>query len=269
MKEIGIEELKKLQVEILLKVHQFCQDNSIEYSLDSGTLLGAIRHKGYIPWDDDIDVIMTRPNYDKFIKSFNGYSDNYYVLAPELNWKYYAPYANVCDKRTVLQELTIGHNNIELGVKIDIFPIDGCPDEYDAYIRMHKKLRNLNNDLLSKRVKLNRYIHINFKRSIVLFLFRLKNAFRSYTKIQKEINKLSTSYDYNKSAFATLFVCPFKPLHVKKAVFESFVDVDFEGYKLKGIKDFDIYLTALYGNYMQLPPENERVYQHGFNAYWK
>lgn len=269
MKEIDIEELKKLQIDILLKVHQFCLENNIDYSLDSGTLLGAIRHKGYIPWDDDIDIIMTRPNYERFISGFNGVFEDYYVLAPEINWNFYAPYANVCDNRTLLLEESVGHNNIDIGVKIDVFPIDGCQDDYNDYLVLHRKLHYLNAMLYSKRAIVKFYLSNNFRRASALLYWRLKSSFKSYSDIQKSIHLLSTQFNYYDTNFASLLVFPFSPLHMKHSIFETFIDVDFEGYKFKGIKEYDTYLTALYGDYMELPPEEERVYQHGFTAFWK
>lgn len=269
MKEIGLEELKRLQVEILLKVHQFCQDNGIDYSLDSGTLLGAVRHRGYIPWDDDIDVIMPRPHYDKFLRSFNGCFEDLYVLAPELDWNYYAPYANVCDRRTLLLEDDMGHNNMEIGVKIDIFPVDACPDDYDSYLSLYSKLHKLHFELIAKRVKLGHYAFTNFRAFCGLSLWRLRSMGRSYAEIQKELCRLSTGLDYDTCSHATIFAFPADPLYLNKSVFESFVDMDFEGYKFKGIQDYDAYLTAMYGDYMQLPPESERVCHHGFSAFWK
>ena len=269
MKEIGMDELKRLQVEILLKVHQFCQDNGIEYSLDSGTLLGAVRHKGYIPWDDDIDIIMPRPHYDKFIKSFNGCFDDLYVMAPELNWNYYAPYANVCDRRTLLLEESMGHNNMEIGVKIDVFPVDACPDDYNSFFSLYSKSHRLLLELMSKRVKLRHYAFSNFRAFCGLSFWRLRSIGRSYSEIQKELCHLATSSDYDAFNHATIFVFLVGPLYLNKSVFESFVDMDFEGYKLRGIKNYDEYLTAMYGDYMRLPPENERVCHHGFLAYWK
>lgn len=269
MRMIEIEELKQLQLEILLKVHKFCVDNNIEYSLDWGTLLGAIRHKGYIPWDDDIDILMTRPNYEKFIHSFNGRVTNLHVLAPELNWNYYATYANVCDKRTVLLEDAIDHNDMEVGVKIDVFPIDGCQDKYAEYEKLYKQSRSLNNILLAKRAKLSRLFFKNIKRSLYLLYLRLVNFHRSYSRIQKQINSLTDICPYINANYASLIVCNFKEFRMKKNVFETYIDMEYEGHMVKGIQYYDEYLKALYGDYMQLPPENERVYQHGFSAYWK
>ena len=93
MRLISFEEHKKIQLSILRDIDVFCQKNQIKYFLAFGTLLGAIRHKGFIPWDDDIDIAMPRPDYNKFILSFNGMVDNLKVLAPEIDLDYYAPYA--------------------------------------------------------------------------------------------------------------------------------------------------------------------------------
>ena len=151
MKTISTEELKRIQLDILLVFHDFCIENGLEYSLFAGTLIGAVRHKGYIPWDDDIDICMTRPNYEKFIHSFNGHFPNYYVAAPELDWNYYAPYANVCDNRTLLLEGKNGHNGQEIGVKIDIFPIDGCTSSLTGYLELCKQSFNWNEIMRLKR----------------------------------------------------------------------------------------------------------------------
>ena len=101
-----------MQVDILAAVDKFCEQNNIRYSLSSGTLIGAIRHNGYIPWDDDIDLMMPRADYDRFISTFNGVVEHLSVMAPELNANYYAPYANVYDNRTHLNEGCNGHRGI-------------------------------------------------------------------------------------------------------------------------------------------------------------
>ena len=89
MKAILPEELNVIQLDILDDIHQFCVNNNIRYSLAFGSLIGAIRHHGYIPWDDDIDIMMPRPDYDVFINSFNGAYKHLVVAAPELDWNYY------------------------------------------------------------------------------------------------------------------------------------------------------------------------------------
>ena len=144
MKKIETEELKRIQVDILKDIHEFCSINNIHYSLAYGTLLGAIRHQGYIPWDDDIDIMMLRSDYEKFIHTFPGSFKHLSICAPELDLNYYAPYANVWDNRTILDE---GINNADhrgktIGIKIDVFPIDKTSSSrlFEFYSRILYKL---------------------------------------------------------------------------------------------------------------------------------
>lgn len=128
MREIQREELKKLEFDILKDVAEFCEKNQIRYYLCGGTLLGAIRHKGFIPWDDDIDIIMPRPDYIRFNNLYNKRDSNYKVhsLFTDKNW--YSTFAEVEDTRTI--KTYNGFNQLgTFGVNIDIFPIDGSPDE--------------------------------------------------------------------------------------------------------------------------------------------
>ena len=151
MQRIADSELKLLQLDILCKVDTFCRLNDIEYTLYFGTLIGAVRHNGYIPWDDDIDIAMPRPSYDMFVKSFNGYDNNLYVICPEINLNYYASYANVCDRRTLLLEGKNGHHGVEVGVKIDVFPLDGTPDDEGEYVECVNRINHINRIMKIKR----------------------------------------------------------------------------------------------------------------------
>lgn len=129
IKEITkIDELKFISYNILKFVADFCEINNIKYYLFAGTLLGAIRHEGFIPWDDDIDIAIPRDDYEKFIIEFDRNNDvNYKVLSIENSNKYYLPYAKVIDNRTLLFE--DGKESMPIGVFIDIFPLDSIPDK--------------------------------------------------------------------------------------------------------------------------------------------
>ena len=130
MKQINIEEIRKLQISILLYVHEFCKKNNIRYSLSGGTLLGAVRHKGYIPWDDDIDIMMPRPDYERFVNEFNENRKDveYKVICSYNDSQFFQPFAKVVNTKTFLKE-TYKRPVAQMGVYIDVFPIDGLPND--------------------------------------------------------------------------------------------------------------------------------------------
>lgn len=270
MKEISVDELLKLQVEILEKVDGYCRANSIPYTVFGGTCIGTVRHKGYIPWDDDIDIAMTRPNYERFIHSFNGKVENLQLFAPELNWNYYAPYANVCDMRTVLDEGINGHNGMKLGVKIDVFPIDGVSSDIEEYHAEKVIFAQLWGKMFIKRAILH-LMWKNSKRSTIpFFIQKLLLLKDSYATLQKRARAIITNHPYDEAKYVDLRCYPWpKDSRVRRDVFEEYQDANFENLTVQIIKNYDIYLTQSYGDYMKLPPEEKRHAHHGFTAFWK
>lgn len=270
MKEMSIDELKALQVEITQCIHEFCLENGIRYFLGYGSLIGAVRHKGFIPWDEDIDLGMPRPDYERFVRSFNGVYPHLAVLAPELAPSYYAPYANVFHTGTILEEDSFSHGAFQVGVKVDVFPIDGAPSDDKTYFDLRRKLEKLNGDLFYKNLRLKP----RFKKDKVLWLKSLAHKIRllpiSIARIQREIRALATSCDFETSPKSDKLSFP-NPgnTRMERKVFEEYIDVEFEGHLFKAPKEYDVYQRAIYGDYMQLPPESERIAHHGFHAYWK
>ena len=264
---ISFEDIKRLQVEMLCDIDGFCREKDIKYSLAFGTLLGAIRHKGYIPWDDDIDIVMPRPDYDKFLHTFNGTTEHLYVIAPEINREYYAPYANICDNRTLLSEGSNGHRSIKIGVKIDVFPVDGTPNDNNDYQQLISFMRSVNRKMSIKRHSLP---YSRPKAFIKALLNKARYAFVSYSTCQQMILEESKTYPYELSKYVDTITFPvYKNTRVPKCYFSDYIDVIFEGCRFKVIKEYDGYLRKIYGDYMQLPSEDKRVPHHHFKAYWK
>lgn len=265
MKEIFSEELKTLQKEILVDVHKFCQRNGIRYSLALGTLLGAVRHGGFIPWDDDIDILMPREDYERFIASYN--HSIYQVADVSTNNDYYLPFAKVSDSRTHLIEE--GNLTPCFGVNVDVFPIDNVPDGDKAYNKFYKHKTFWNHLHWMKILKINK--DRSFSKNAFLFFMQLLLLPVSERVILKKIQRIATKYRYTKTNRMGL-VAPddnkFKWIMDKK-VFEEYSDIKFEDLLVRSVKDYDTYLKAMYGDYMKLPPVEQRVTHHGFKVYWK
>lgn len=265
MREIKLEELKTLQLEMLKGIDDFCQSHRITYFLTAGTLIGAIRHQGYIPWDDDIDIMMLRKDYDRFLDTFNGVVPNLKVEAPEKDWNFYAPYANVFDTRTVLYEKNKSYCGERISVKIDVFPFDNLPSNEFVYWLTRKVVLSLNAIMRVKRLELP-FSELSLKHKFIRMIF---NWF-PYPLAQMMIHRIAVSNKENESA--DVFLRTFdikKPMRARREIFRKAVYVPFEQYSFPVPECSDEYLKIRYGDYMQLPPEEERVPHHNFKAYWK
>jgi len=272
LKEIDINQVKKIQLEILVAVDDFCNRNGIRYSLSSGTLIGAIRHQGYIPWDDDIDIMMPRSDYDLFIKIFNGSYPNLSLMAPELNANYYAPYANIYDNRTLLTEGDNGHHGFNIGVKIDIFPIDHVAEDIKKYkrellvvkyINYIMYIKRLNNTLIRDNDGFSNYLKLGIKKIVCLWL--------PYCLLQKLVIMISNNQRYYHSTYVDNVVYNVYTSRLprfRSTIMESYIRVPFEGHYFNSIAQYDDVLKKMYGDYMILPPEEDRVAHHNFKAYW-
>ena len=136
-----IQELRQIQMGILDDVHRFCEAHGLRYFLSSGTLIGAVRHKGYIPWDDDIDIYMPRKDYEEFLQTYTSDSGHYRAINPQTEQHYYYTFAKVVDSRTrMVEKETEGY---EIGVYMDSFPVDFVTDDLQERERIFKKKKLL------------------------------------------------------------------------------------------------------------------------------
>lgn len=260
MKTININELKSIQIDLLQKTTDFCEKNGLRYFLCGGTLIGAIRHKGFIPWDDDIDIAMPRPDYDIFVKSFNESNNYFQVVDLTINSDYAYPFAKVYDNRTILKELHYPGDTF--GVYIDIFPADGVKNTGQI-----KKIMLLRKILNTKRA--NYYHRTVFKKIINTFGKLLLLPFSAH-QIGKWMDNEARRYAFCSVPSAGLIANPLGlGEKVDKSVFDSDVYQEFEGHKYRVPVGYDTWLRSIYGDYMQLPPVEHRVTHHTFEAYWK
>ena len=260
MKVINDKELRSIQLDLLQKTADFCTKNGIRYYLCGGTLLGAIRHKGYIPWDDDIDISMPRPDYDRFISIFNKPENYYQVIDMSNDPKYGFPFAKVHDTRTFVDELQYAKDHF--GVYIDIFPIDGVGEDEQVFriLRwrklLHTKKANYYQRTLIKKI-------INTFGKILLLPFSVHD-------ILKKMDKEARRYPYGSTSRAGIIINPYGTREiVDLSVFNNAIPKEFEGKEFMIPVGYDTWLRSIYSDYMQLPPEDKRHSPHVSVAYWK
>lgn len=261
--KVTIDELRKIQLNILTIVDSFCEENNIKYVLAAGTLIGAIRHKGFIPWDDDIDIYMPRPDYERFLVEFNDYNSRYKAISIESDKKFLYQYAKISDQKTILIENV--RNSYELGINIDVFPIDGIGNDDTKLLKKQILLRYMYDVKIIKFSKKRALI-----KNIILLAGKVILAGVSTQTIVKKMITNSKKYDYNEADKVCVLVEGLDNNKVyDKSVFSETITTQFEGSFFKIPKGYDEYLKGAYGDYMKLPPEKDRVTHHSFEVYYK
>lgn len=255
------DEIKTELLNSLREIDMFLKKNNIQYSIMSGTMLGCIRHGGFIPWDDDIDIGMLRTEYNKLLnllrKNSNCLNEELFGVGIELEngqW----PFLKIYNKNILVKE------NMEekpVNLWIDVFPFDGMPcrqsNLYQRYIMLLRKIFHYRRDDLTIDKK-------NRKHFFALKTVNFLTGFISKKNFEKYYIKICSKYDVNTSEWVEDLTWGKKS--VPRNLFDNLVDYKFETVCVKGFEDYDKYLKRIYGNYMELPPEENRV-NHGVVAW--
>ncbi|MCI8852952.1 MAG: LicD family protein [Lachnospiraceae bacterium] len=247
-------ELHKIELELLIEMDRICRKHNILYSIDGGTLLGAIRHKGFIPWDDDADVIMNREAYQKFISVVDKELDSSKFYFQDMNRTkgYRWGYGKLRRQNTEFIRLNQEHMPYKQGIFLDVFVCDNVPDNY-----LLRCVCNFHSFIYRKILysEIGKNVAKGFSKIIYQILNqiseqRLKKSYNAYVKYR---NRKHT----NTVKCLTFPACN-KTYGYKRNWYEETIDIEFENVILKGCKDYDEYLTFLYGDYMKLPPIEKR-----------
>lgn len=257
-RDITLRKVQKVELGILDIVHKVCVENQLKYSLAYGTLIGAIRHQGFIPWDDDIDICMPREDYEKFLEIWPKYKFEDYILQNiETDEDFTQNFTKIRKNHTTFLQLKEEQYKYHKGFFIDIFPGDRVPD---SKLKRQFQFFNIAVNLLYCR----KFKSGSSSKTIsivenILFLFP-KSLQKKYRKVAENIIK---KYNFNSDlqyVFANTIACAKR--YYPSNIFENLILADFEGGRYYVFGDYDTWLKIEYGDYMQLPLENERVWTH-------
>lgn len=243
---------------IMCKVHDICVENGIEYSLCGGSMIGAVREKGFIPWDDDMDIFMTMKNYNKFIQVAKNYQDDKIeIILPRSRKGVYYSFIKVVDKTTTLEESLFYDGTSDmtsiLGAYLDVFPLIEVKSQKQAI----KQLKKRGIVFKFKEIKLKK-TNFNTKEKLARPFLTFFSA-DTFVKMLIKGYKKDKGYDfvYDPDGYC-------KRSAVPKKWFDKLILMPFESAEFYVIKEYDKYLTQIFGNYMQRPPVEEQVEKHNF-----
>lgn len=275
MKEMTVYDIRACALDILIWFDSICKQHNLRYWLCGGTLLGAIRHKGFIPWDDDIDVMMPRHDYEVLSGLFPS-KGHYELCQPILTKGYALSFSKIADTRTVKIENGLRSSVKRIGVDIDVFPIDNLPENTSECLKYYKKIDAIDlwlNCMISSYTR-GKTLASSILRYLGITAARIAEFVHldSVEHILFRYNELSQKYNAKECAYwgiTSIGHYGIKERNHKRG-YDNSVTVEFEGHPFPAPAAYDTYLSQLYGhNYMQLPPESMRATHHSFQAFWK
>ena len=260
-----IHELQDIELAILKDVAAVCQKHNIKFFLGEGTLLGAIRHNGFIPWDDDVDIIMERSEYERFLKiAQEELGDTYKVQHPTTVKSYWSPFIKIRKVKGDIKyrQQHIAHLTTENGPYIDIFPMEYVPELMSKEIKKTAFFVRYYRGMITYKLGLRK--PKKFKRKIL----KLASHFYSIEKLHKRLNETFTHFGTDEKEYMATFASyhPLKRQICKSENYKEAIMWDFEDTKMPVPVGYDEILTTIYGDYMTPPPEEKRIIKHHFDC---
>lgn len=274
MSEINLNEFHNVLLELLVEFDRICRKQNIKYSLAYGTLIGAVRHKGFIPWDDDVDVMLTRKEYKRFCQACLKELDNKFFLQTKITEPDY-PYniARIRKNDTTMIYDKWEKAGFHQGIYIDIYPIDNIPDnKFKRFVQKWSIIM-----LTPIRITSNKVIYFNggtsSNKRLKNILYYILRCFprKVCGKIEDRVIEKYNSHKTSKSSLiceGQLLLHPSKDTTpFDNDIMEQYTELDFDGHKFMSVEKYHDLLILLYGDYMQLPPEDKRGMFHNPKVY--
>lgn len=270
---LSLRENQQVTADVMEKIHEICQQLKLQYFLAYGTLIGAIRHKGYIPWDDDLDIMMPRKDYETLLDYFCTHRQElepYRLFTPDTVADYPYMLARICDCRYEID--TDNEKNCGMGAFIDIYPMDGLgKTKEEAVARMEKAAKYVSMFFLSTRLRCEKGLTKSKLKLLIKFPAFVLAKLIGKKFFMKKLNAMAAKCDYDNSDFIG---CLIWDTETESAVFpkEWFADtvaVPFESKEFLVPTAYDAVLKKGYGDYMKLPPEEDRIAHHFYRIYKK
>ena len=261
--------IKQLELELLLAFNGICIENDLTFYISGGSLLGAVRHQGFIPWDDDIDVSMPRPDYERFRTLFKEKQlfPDYIKMACFEDGNFEQPYMKIFDSRVHVTNDHYLDSEVPY-LWMDVMPVDGLPDDRQESEEIFKKIARIRRIMLAGVSKAS-FGNSMFKRIIKQLVFRPYVSMVGVRTLSQRIVDIAKANNYEDSNYCAAVTWGLYGIgeRMQKSKFEEVTTVFFEGYAIPTMACYDTYLSGLYGDYMQLPPIEKRV-SHEMHAVW-
>ena len=265
MRELSLQECKEIELGVLKELDSFCKKNNIRYFISHGTLLGAIRYKGFIPWDDDIDVLIPREDYDRLVSLYKD-NEHFKLYTHQKDAGFLFTYAKLCDVTT--RKVEPGHETgVQLGLDVDLFPLDAWADNLEEAKKESKFIRD--NLFRLGLTKLSKPDSVNpvkrFIKGVMMWVYKRRGSEYYLNRIAEECvkdNNGPVKYLGNKAwnVYGEKDIIPAE-------AFASAVEIEFEGEKFPAPVGYDTFLSSLYGDYLPEPPKEKQKTHHSFKSY--
>ncbi|MEW4354707.1 LicD family protein [Streptococcus pneumoniae] len=270
-RDFTVKEIQELEFEILKYLKEVCEKNNLRYYLAYGTLIGAVRHKDIIPWDDDIDVMLPREDYKKLVQILTENPHPYYkIISVDTNSKFQVPLPKLVDTRTILIQDYDIVETVPLGLYVDLFLIDGGGDNFEESLLHYNEAFNLYKKWKKSRLKLFptgfSKVH-GFLRWVKNIYFKVRGSCH-YMKMLEEHNSKYSFYHSKYVATLETGTSDANKCIWKYEDFGEGVLLELRGEVFNVPNNYAKILESEYGNYMELPPEEKRQSHHSYHLKW-